>query len=88
MTAWQPVSEINVKSTSSVQAAKIFNVPLASIGILDGKRIWVKALYHAGLPADARRVKELPRHKSFMAHMLLSEKQEVMVVEDALEDSR
>lgn len=70
-----------------MQAAKIFNVPLASIGILDRKRIWLKAIHNtSGLEGD--KVRELPREKSFTAHMLLNDKHEVMVIEDSLEDGR
>ena len=70
-----------------MQAAKIFNVPLASISILDKKRIWIKSI-HNDCGLDNEKVRELPREKSFTAHMLLNEKHEVMVIEDSLEDGR
>lgn len=48
----------------------------------------MKALYQNPTPPDGNRVLMLPREKSFLAHMLLSDRNEVMVVEDSLEDSR
>lgn len=71
-----------------MQAANIFNVPMASIVILDRKRVWLKAAYNTARQAGSKKVLQVPREFSFTAHMLLSEKHEVMVVEDALEDGR
>lgn len=70
-----------------MQAAKIFNVPLASIGIVDRKRIWIKSTHNDSSQGNEK-VRELPREKSFTAHMLLNDKHEVMVIEDSLEDGR
>ena len=71
-----------------MQAARIFSVPLASIGILDRRRIWLKATYNTTVQEADKPVRQIPRDRSFTSHMLLNERQEVMVVEDALEDGR
>ena len=66
-----------------MQAAKIFKVPTAAICIYDRQRLWIKSLHSL-----KQKVTEVPRESSFCSYMLLSPKQEVMVVEDTHEDGR
>ena len=66
-----------------MQAAKIFKVPRADIAIIDGHQIWMKAAHGPQAKGPA-----LSRESSLVSYMLLSEKKEVMVVEDTAEDGR
>ena len=59
--------------------AQIFRVPIAAVTLVDDDRQWIKA--QAGL-----KLKHMPRGASFCAHTILSD--DVLVVEDALGDSR
>ena len=60
-------------------AAKLFNVPIAYVALLDGERQWFKA--RKGLD-----VSEPPRELAFCAHAIL--KDETLLVEDATNDER
>lgn len=60
-------------------AKKIFDVPIAAIGLIDDKREWFKSII--GLND-----RETPRSTSFCGHAILSE--DVMVVGDAQMDPR
>jgi len=62
----------------------MFATPYASITMLDNQRLWVKAM----CSSDGTKFSEVPRDTSVSAHMLLSEKREVLIVEDILEDTR
>lgn len=60
-------------------AARLFNVPMAMVTLIDGQRQWFKSRVGITLP-------ESPRRSSFCAHTLLQDG--VMVVEDATHDPR
>lgn len=58
-------------------------MPTASIAIIDRQRVWMKAIH-----SRSHKLWEEPRETSFVAYMLLSDKREVLVVEDTKEDAR
>ncbi|MBD1873210.1 PAS domain S-box protein [Nodosilinea sp. FACHB-131] len=60
-------------------AARLFNVPMALVSLVDETRVWFKSCY--GFEGQ-----EIQRHSSFCSHALLSE--DVLVVPEARHDSR
>ncbi len=60
-------------------AAQLFNVPMASVTLIDTDRQWIKSCFGGD-------VRQTPREESFCAHTILSE--HVMVVPDAVVDVR
>ncbi|MBD2111473.1 MULTISPECIES: PAS domain S-box protein [Cyanophyceae] len=60
-------------------AARLFNVPMALVSLVDESRAWFKSCY--GFEGQ-----EIQRHSTFCSHALLSE--EVLVVPEARHDSR
>jgi len=60
-------------------ASRLFEVPIASIGLVDAERVWFKS--HHGV-AD----QEVPRDTAFCAHAILQD--DVFVIEDARADWR
>ncbi|WP_332876440.1 ATP-binding protein [Massilia sp. S19_KUP03_FR1] len=60
-------------------AARLFNVPIALVTLIDGERQWFKSRVGMALS-------ETPRRIAFCAHTLLQDG--VMVVEDAADDAR
>lgn len=60
-------------------AAKLFDVPVALVGLVDENRLWVKSSY--GLDTS-----EMPRDTSFCAHAILGEN--IFLVPDTARDER
>ena len=60
-------------------AARLFNVPMALVSLVDESRAWFKSCY--GFKGQ-----EIQRHSTFCSHALLSE--DVLVVPEARHDSR
>lgn len=60
-------------------ASRLFEVPIASVGLVDAERVWFKS--HHGV-AD----QEVPRDTAFCAHAILQD--DVFVIEDARADWR
>jgi hypothetical protein len=61
--------------------SKIFDVPIALVGLIDQSRQWFKSV--VGLD-----ITEAPREHSFCAHLLLPEEPEILLVPDATLDPR
>lgn len=60
-------------------ASKVFNVPVALVGLLDGENLWFKSRHGFALA-------EISRENSFCGHAILQD--DILVVEDALNDQR
>jgi PAS domain S-box-containing protein len=60
-------------------ASRLFEVPIASVGLVDAQRVWFKS--HLGVAEQ-----EIPRRTSFCAHAILQDG--VFVIEDAGADWR
>ena len=59
--------------------ARLFDVPIALIGLIDANRQWFKSCYGFG-------VEEVPRSQTFCTHAIASD--EVMIISDATLDDR
>ncbi|BCA93971.1 GGDEF domain-containing protein [Legionella antarctica] len=83
----QALQNLNILDTKSEErfdcitrvAQNLFHVPIASVSFVDKEREWFKSKY--GLQFE-----ETPREISFGAHVIL--KEEIMIVNDALNDIR
>ena len=63
----------------TVAVARLFNVPMAAVSLIDRDRQWFKARYGIG-------ASETPREQAFCAHTIKGD--DVFVVEDATKDPR
>ncbi len=64
--------------------ARVFDVPIALITLIDRDRQWFKS--HVGLPDDVARTRQTPREISVCGHVVGNN--ELLVVEDLARDRR